>query len=608
MQNFLHFKRTFPVSLSKQASFAGLIAAVAASSWSIPLRAQDEPKKPTQSIELPKPMPGDEDYDKAIRLRINLDSMDKLTKIIELAESAIKKGLGPESEESAKRFLAAAYTDKAKFSIQSLLQGGGPRSRKSKIFIDALDDVSKALDLDSSQTDAYLIKAQVLSERQELDEAKEVLTKGIEYFTEKFAERRTVEVRQGLSKLLEARASTEEDPADQLRDFEKACEANPLDEGLTKKYLGLLSQMGQFDKVLTIIDGMLKNSPDSIELIATKISALVRLKEIDKAIEFSTKCIDSATEDETKSSLLRQRAVLYQSLALTKMTEEEISDPNAPKNPEVSAILAKAKSDLDDSLKLVKDNVQAIFLRARLFAQMEDSKSARQDVDAVLDIEEENIEARLFSAELAMVDKDFERAVQDYKTLVPRFAEGTPQREEVLRKLAIAYWQGKQIRLALRTLDQVIRANAGNWEAHRLKGEIYLGQGDHAEAVVAYDKALRLMPDETDVGAQSNLLNNFAWILATSTDDAVRDGERALEMGLKACEMTEFAEAHLVSTLAAAYAENGDFEKAIEYSKKAVELGEMDETTQIDQLREELKNYEAKKPWREKQTDESKPE
>ncbi len=78
-------------------------------------------------------------------------------------------------------------------------------------------------------------------------------------------------------------------------------------------------------------------------------------------------------------------------------------------------------------------------------------------------------------------------------------------------------------------------------------------------------------------------------------------------MGKKACELTDFSEAHLVSTLAAAYAETGDFEKAIEYAKKAVELGEKEASEQIEQLREELKSYEEKKPWREKNLPAEKP-
>jgi len=97
--------------------------------------------------------------------------------------------------------------------------------------------------------------------------------------------------------------------------------------------------------------------------------------------------------------------------------------------------------------------------------------------------------------------------------------------------------------------------------------------------------------------ADSGVLNNFAWVLATSTEDGIRDGKRALEMGLKACELTEYQQAHILSTLAAAYAESGDFDNAVKWSQKSVELGDPDIQ---EQLQQELESYRQKKPWREK--------
>jgi len=98
----------------------------------------------------------------------------------------------------------------------------------------------------------------------------------------------------------------------------------------------------------------------------------------------------------------------------------------------------------------------------------------------------------------------------------------------------------------------------------------------------------------------SGVYNNYAWILATSTDDSLRDGKLALEYALKSCELTRYKKPHILSTLASAYAELGDFDKAVEWSQKSVDLAVDNEHDQKDHLEKELKSYQEKKPWREK--------
>ena len=116
--------------------------------------------------------------------------------------------------------------------------------------------------------------------------------------------------------------------------------------------------------------------------------------------------------------------------------------------------------------------------------------------------------------------------------------------------------------------------------------------GAHNKALKYYEKALDL--DEDD----DHVLNNLAWMLATSPDDEIRDGKRSIELGIKACEVTDYKEAHILSTLAAGYAETGDFEKAREWSAKSVELA--DDSNRED-LEKELESYKKDKPWRERQ-------
>lgn len=67
-------------------------------------------------------------------------------------------------------------------------------------------------------------------------------------------------------------------------------------------------------------------------------------------------------------------------------------------------------------------------------------------------------------------------------------------------------------------------------------------------------------------------MNNLAWVLATDPRDEIRDGPRAVELARRACELSDWKDPVTLDTLAAAYAEVGAWEKAVETQERAAEL------------------------------------
>ena len=89
--------------------------------------------------------------------------------------------------------------------------------------------------------------------------------------------------------------------------------------------------------------------------------------------------------------------------------------------------------------------------------------------------------------------------------------------------------------------------------------------------------------------------NGLAWIHATCPDARYRDGKKAVVLATKSCEPSQWKNACDLNILAAACAESGDFESAVKWETRAIELGGDDKQEQ--ELRLEL--YRERKPYHE---------
>ena len=93
--------------------------------------------------------------------------------------------------------------------------------------------------------------------------------------------------------------------------------------------------------------------------------------------------------------------------------------------------------------------------------------------------------------------------------------------------------------------------------------------------------------------------NSLAWLLATCWDPTVRDGKRAVEVATKLCELTDWKDPNSFDTLAAAFAEAGQFADAVKWQKKALEHPRPFRPRSWSRSRPRLKLYEAGKPYHE---------
>lgn len=113
---------------------------------------------------------------------------------------------------------------------------------------------------------------------------------------------------------------------------------------------------------------------------------------------------------------------------------------------------------------------------------------------------------------------------------------------------------------------EVLRLNPQVAAVQLQLANVLQAQGKSVEAVGRYREALRLDPNLVEA------LNNLAWLLATHSQDGVRNGAEAVPLAERACELGADRVPALIGTLAAAYAEAGRFDDAARAARKAREL------------------------------------
>jgi len=130
-------------------------------------------------------------------------------------------------------------------------------------------------------------------------------------------------------------------------------------------------------------------------------------------------------------------------------------------------------------------------------------------------------------------------------------------------------------------------------DAHYYLGKALVMTGKGDEGLALWKQALRNDPDNLQV------LNDTAWVLATSSQASLRNGQAALPLAEHAVELTASREPAILGTLAAAYAETGQFDKAVELDQRASQLAtEQGNSALAESLDARLALYRDKTPIR----------
>jgi tetratricopeptide (TPR) repeat protein len=279
-----------------------------------------------------------------------------------------------------------------------------------------------------------------------------------------------------------------------------------------------------------------------------------------------------------------------------------------------------AVADLDQAIKLDPKDAKHFADRGGVWSRRGDFDKALADLDEAVRLDPNSAVAYCGRGVVGVHRREYDRAVADLGEairLYPTHARAYAYRGYARHRLgdldgAVADY-GEAVRLepkrswnyccrglarlskgecdqAVADFDEAMRLAPEQAWPYYHRGRAWLGKGDYVKAVSDLDEAIRL--DPSDAGA----FNSLAWLLATCPDEGCRDAQVAVGAATRACELSGWKNAFHLGTLAAAYAEAGEFEKAIDFQLRANKL--YDDGDEWEQGQQRLSLYDRMRPYR----------
>jgi tetratricopeptide (TPR) repeat protein len=348
-------------------------------------------------------------------------------------------------------------------------------------------------------------------------------------------------------------------------------------------------------EALADLDRAVRLKPDDPAAYAERAELLFRQKSYDAA---AADCDRVLALDAGWAAVRGLRAQCYAAAGLTDKALEDFAAAIAadPGNA-AGYLLARANLHLDCEhfaevvadctavLKLDPDNPAAYRTRGLARRELGDLPAADADLSEAVRLDPAAVLARLARASV--------------RSAIGHFAEAAADCDEVIRR-SPGSAQAYTLRgLCRERLDDPVGALADLTEAVRLapsaagynlRAAAHYRAGRYADAARDHQEALKRSPRDPAA------FNQLAWLWATAPDPAARNGTRAKECAIRACELTEWQDPTYLDTLAAACAECGEFADAARWQEKAIELTTAPELTA--EYAERLELYKRGQPYR----------
>jgi serine/threonine protein kinase/tetratricopeptide (TPR) repeat protein len=186
---------------------------------------------------------------------------------------------------------------------------------------------------------------------------------------------------------------------------------------------------------------------------------------------------------------------------------------------------------------------------------------------------------------------EYDKAIADLTEAI----QLDPKVAGAYNRRGFCYFAKHEYDKAIADCSEAIRLDPQDADNYSLRATAYQKKHEYNLALKDYAETIRIDAHNLDAH------NAIAWLRATCPNNELRDGKTAVEHATKACELSQWKNGNCFDTLAAAYAEIGNFEEAIRWQKRALEvgLGPDVDAKEVEKARLKITQYQQGRPYRE---------
>ncbi|MBA4387076.1 MAG: hypothetical protein C0404_03785 [Verrucomicrobia bacterium] len=356
----------------------------------------------------------------------------------------------------------------------------------------------------------------------------------------------------------------------------------------------LFGNIGRHKEALALYDTALREMPKDKVLWFNKGNSQAALGKDAEALESYDKALQIDPEYVSalggKAYLLQQLGRTDEALALLEKAEK--IDKEDQRIWGIKARLLASSGKAQDALTMLdkarfrgRRDLGTWFTKAQILTELGQHEQALICYDEILELVPEEPSVLASKAHSLNELERYKEAIECANLALRTIKDFPP----ALAVKTGALCSLKRYDEADRIVDVLIKTHPDEYQ-YEMKAYVASKQEKYKSAVEYYNKVIELAPGAPDG------YNGLAWIRATCPKDEFRDARKAVDLASKAAALSKKKTFGVLSTVACAHAEAGDFEKALSILKEATPLASDKEERTLDA--DLLKLFAGKKPYR----------